>query len=451
MKKALTFLILFALLCGMLPAALAAGDEAVAAAEELFALGLFSGVGANEDGTPNFDLDREPTRNEAVTMLVRLLRKEEEAKAGQWETPFTDVAGWAKPYVGYAYANGLTKGTGEHTFGGSELVTATQYLTFVLRALGYESGTDFQWNRAWEMSDAIGLTDGRYNADSGRFLRGDVAIVSRNALKAPLKNGTGVLAEKLISENVFTAAQYLATTGSGKTADTDWKAWYEVTDDGKLYIKTNIDNSGLSDYCLLVRIIFDDDSYGIDTQGRNGQEVFYNCTSFISYYEIGRTVTKTDFVVFRSKDIRDDLVALFDSSDGFEKAINKYSGYLLYKSTLETCVKITQSPKEVLFKEFTLTYDKDKGTETYHAYVDDIQDCGEYGLVYVSKSGNQRHVGTYLIAGEEKLYYSREMHHFADAGETGTFYITYCVNRIEKDGTVICEKSISNGLEYTFG
>ena len=115
MKKAIAFLVVLALLFGALSVAFAADEEAVTAAEELKALGLFSGVGTNADGTTDFDLDREPTRSEAVTMLVRLLGKEAEALAGTWETPFTDVATWAKPYVGYAYANGLTKGTGEHT------------------------------------------------------------------------------------------------------------------------------------------------------------------------------------------------------------------------------------------------------------------------------------------------------------------------------------------------
>ena len=40
--------------------------------------------------------------------------------------PFTDVANWAKPYVGYAYAHGLASGTSKTTFGGNEKVTAAQ-------------------------------------------------------------------------------------------------------------------------------------------------------------------------------------------------------------------------------------------------------------------------------------------------------------------------------------
>lgn len=81
-------------------------DEAEQAAMALYGQGLFKGTGTNPDGTPDFSLQRAPTRHEAVTILVRLLGKEE-ALAGSWVTPFADVADWAKPYVGYACANGL--------------------------------------------------------------------------------------------------------------------------------------------------------------------------------------------------------------------------------------------------------------------------------------------------------------------------------------------------------
>lgn len=200
MKKLIALLLALLLLFSLSAVAAAANDEAQAAADTLHDLGLFQGKGTNADGTPIYDLGAPPTRNEAVTMLVRLLGKEAEAKAANWSIPFTDVADWAKPYVGYAYANGLTKGTGDATFGGDSLITASQYLTFVLRALGYESGADFQWDKAWELSDRIGLTDGRYNAASGQFLRGDVAIISANALAAKLKGSNVMLLRKLYNQ-----------------------------------------------------------------------------------------------------------------------------------------------------------------------------------------------------------------------------------------------------------
>jgi hypothetical protein len=172
--------------------------EAWIKASALNELGLFRGVGMKPNGRPNFALNRAPTRYEAVTMLVRLLGKEDEALAGTWETPFTDVTAWASPYVGYAFANGLTSGTGATTFGGSSNMTATQYLTFVIRALGYVSGVDFQWDRAWELSDRIGFTNGEYNAaTNANFTRGGTAAISYDALSVRLKDSDKTLYETL--------------------------------------------------------------------------------------------------------------------------------------------------------------------------------------------------------------------------------------------------------------
>ena len=78
-----------------------ANDQATA----LKHLGLFKGV-----SDTNFELDRAPTRTEALVMLVRALGEEAAALEGDWSHPFTDVAAWADPYVGYAYEKGLTKG-----------------------------------------------------------------------------------------------------------------------------------------------------------------------------------------------------------------------------------------------------------------------------------------------------------------------------------------------------
>ena len=206
-KRIMTCLLMAAMLVSFVPTAYAVSTEAYNAAGVLNNIGLFNGTGTKADGSPEFDLGRAPARDEAVTMLVRLLGKETEAKNGTWDMPFNDVAEWAKPYVGYAYANGLTSGTSATTFGGSQTVTATQYLTFVLRALGYDSSVDFAWDKAWELSDKIGMTDGEYKA-GGTFLRGDVAIVSRNALDVEQKDKSETLAEKLIKEKVFTKEQY---------------------------------------------------------------------------------------------------------------------------------------------------------------------------------------------------------------------------------------------------
>lgn len=202
MKRLLSIILLLALIICGVPNTLAANDNALEAASSLYELGLFSGTGKDKNGNPIYSLDSIPTRNQAVAMLVRLLGKAGTAESETWETPFTDVVKWAKPYVGYAYENGLTVGTSKTTYGGELPITPNQYLTFTLRALGYISGVDFEYSKAWEFSDRIGLTTGEYNDDTKVFTRADIVTISYNALSCTLKGTDGTLINQLLSDGV---------------------------------------------------------------------------------------------------------------------------------------------------------------------------------------------------------------------------------------------------------
>ena len=93
-------------------------------------LGVVNGMSATTFA-PNERLSRE----QAAAMLTRFLGAEQEALAGDWEHPFTDVPQWAEPYVGWLYESGLTKGVSETVYGAGEDVTCGQYCTFLQRAL----------------------------------------------------------------------------------------------------------------------------------------------------------------------------------------------------------------------------------------------------------------------------------------------------------------------------
>lgn len=198
MKKLLALILAATLLLACAIPAQAADSRKVEAAAVLYDLGLFQGTGTNADGTPDFSLDRAAKRAEGVTLLVRLLGIGEETLKNASDAPFTDVPGWAKPYVNFAYENDLTKGVSADKLGANDAVTAAQYLTFVLRAMGYVSGEDFDWSASWALTDRIGITHGEYNAKTNKsFQRGDAALVSACALKAACKNG------KTLYENIF--------------------------------------------------------------------------------------------------------------------------------------------------------------------------------------------------------------------------------------------------------
>jgi len=203
MKKIVSLFIALALvLCIAAPCLAADSGVAEYQANQLKIMGLFQGV-----SDTNFDLDREPTRTEALVMLIRLLGKEDEALAGSDNNPFTDVATWADKYVGYAYENGLTNGVSATNFGAKDTATSNMYSTFVLRALGYDdSAGDFSWKTANELASQLGiLTD---DVDTESFLRADAVLVSYAALDAPLKDGTQTLGEKL---DVPDLSEYIGT------------------------------------------------------------------------------------------------------------------------------------------------------------------------------------------------------------------------------------------------
>lgn len=200
-KKCLAGLLALVLSLSLtVPALAAPAVEEEDAAWQLYRMGLFQGTGADEEGFPVFDLERTPNRAQGVTMLVRLLGREKQALEGTWHTPFTDVPDWAAPYVGYAYEAGLTDGKSPTQFVPDSSLQPREYLTFVLRALGYDSRTDFSWETPWVLSDALGITQGEYGAETTAFDRGDVAWLSRKALSAVSKGTGQTLADRLAQQ-----------------------------------------------------------------------------------------------------------------------------------------------------------------------------------------------------------------------------------------------------------
>jgi hypothetical protein len=166
-------------------------------ADALKEMGLFKGTASG------YELDRIPTRAEAAAALVRLLGKETEAQAGTYETPFTDVPDWAKPYVGYLYTNQMVKGTTDTTFGSSDNCSAQMFAAFVLRALGYsENGGDFTYSEVWSTAVRLGLTQGEAPQS---FIRDHMVMLSYSALFQPVKGSETMLLDKLVADKAVDA------------------------------------------------------------------------------------------------------------------------------------------------------------------------------------------------------------------------------------------------------
>ena len=175
-------------------------------ADALNELGLFQGMGPNV----GYALDQNLTRAQGITLLVRMIGKENEALNSTYRTPFVDVPSWAEGYVGYAYTNAITNGMGPDKFGSDVQLNDYMFLTLVLRALGYSDAGEyaqFTWNNPYELAKQVGLIE--IAAADGSFTRGDAVNVFWKAMYAEIVGKGITLAQSLIEQGIFTAEQFM--------------------------------------------------------------------------------------------------------------------------------------------------------------------------------------------------------------------------------------------------
>ncbi|MBQ2765847.1 MAG: hypothetical protein IJF48_02555 [Clostridia bacterium] len=180
---------------------ISAADANEPYADAISELGLFRGTGNG------YELERTTTRAEAITLLIRVLGKEDEALTGDFEHPFTD-AGWADAYIGYAYENNISKGISQTEFGSNMPIDHRQYSTLLLRALGYSDdvGGQFKYANAYEFArHKFAIDEG---ADT--FTRGELVRLTYAALSTTLQGSTKTLAKELMSKRVFTQGDLTA-------------------------------------------------------------------------------------------------------------------------------------------------------------------------------------------------------------------------------------------------
>ena len=203
MKRLVTLLVTALLMTAALCVSASAADYQ-SAAEDLSAIGMFRGT-----VNGGFELDRAPKRSEAAIMLVRLYGAEEEAAAayqsGEISHPFKDVGPIASPYVAWLYTKGITKGATATTFNSNAACTDKNYVVFLLRALGYEDGKDFQYAESLTFAEKLGF----YQADyfEGPFLRDDLAAITLQALATDKKGGETYLLKSLIDSSAVDATK----------------------------------------------------------------------------------------------------------------------------------------------------------------------------------------------------------------------------------------------------
>ena len=193
---------------GYYSTALSSSVDYNALADALFEMGLFQGSGTAYGS--GYDLEVPSTRIMGVVMFLRLIGEEKAALSSTAVNPFADTPAWCDRYVAYAFEKGYTNGVGENAagqllFAPDRQISANEYMTLILRALGYtDSGTepDFTWDTAVSKSVSYGvLTSGEQAMLSqSSFLRAQVVYLSYFSLNASMKDG-GILLDRTVASS----------------------------------------------------------------------------------------------------------------------------------------------------------------------------------------------------------------------------------------------------------
>ncbi|MBO5007775.1 MAG: S-layer homology domain-containing protein [Clostridia bacterium] len=173
--------------------------EAQECADTLYDFGLFKGT------DKGYELEKSLTREESATILVRLLGEEDKIRTDDFDEVFVDVdkARWSYAYVMYCYKNNITKGTGADTFSPDVQIDANQFITLMMRLLGY---SDVEPDTALQKSVEYKLLPQEKIDELTKkkvFTRSDMVQIVYNSLKTQMDDET-VFADYLLEKGILT-------------------------------------------------------------------------------------------------------------------------------------------------------------------------------------------------------------------------------------------------------
>lgn len=150
-------------------------------------------ISGYNDGTfgPNNNL----TRAELLKMIVLSIGKDNEAKALQNSTIFSDVneTHWATGYINYGIKNNLMTGYSDGTFRPDQEVNFAQGITVMLRALGYNS-LDGLWPQNYiQKAKRLEITKGINLEDDKVLTRANAALFIHRMLNTKVNSSDNTL------------------------------------------------------------------------------------------------------------------------------------------------------------------------------------------------------------------------------------------------------------------
>lgn len=162
-------------------------------ADYLNSIGLFSGT------DKGYELERNSSRIEGAVMTLRLYENELAVVKENIQPPFIDVPSWASLQLGYLYDKGIVSGVSDTIFDSMRNITANEYMTYLLKMLGYSATDDFLWSESVQYAKEIGILPSDIIIEKSSMSRGKMVELTYYVIKANIKGENHTL-ESIIAE-----------------------------------------------------------------------------------------------------------------------------------------------------------------------------------------------------------------------------------------------------------
>ena len=221
----------------------------------------------------------------------------------------------------------------------------------------------------------------------------------------------------------------------------EYKAWYEVDENGNLYIKTNISSRKWDGYTIINKVNYNSRNWDWDSDYGTGI-VQCQARGFYSHFPVNTMIHSTEFYVCKGI-----LKNVSDSGGDPAKVLSSVSDKIVYKVTLDNTITIKDSGKTINISSFQMTNDSNKNKEIYTLTISNkLSNTGLYDLHYA--------FGTKIVCGSGLKIKDGALQSHLESGfypidEKGYFSISHSIYSMDASGNITLSKTTSNSIDST--
>ena len=269
---------------------------------------------------------------------------------------------------------------------------------------------------------------------------------TKQTISAPAQiiNGRTYVPLRALGEALNCEIQWVNDTRTVEITPNDpaeYKAWYEVDENGNLYIKTNISSRKWNGYSMISILNHNNDSSWNEYFGQGMVQCI--AEGFYSHRDIGTIINSNELYIFKGihKEIRDNAKKM-DADD----IISSLSNHLVYKVTLDNTIYVKDSGKTLTIDSIILTDNNQKAIYSIST-ADSLSDSGEYYLHYELTSASRENYDKSLSKKDNLLTCNIASGYFPIHEKTGQFHISHCIYSMDTSGNITLSKTSSNKID----